>query len=116
VGLDVVERRAADAVLVTLVDIPMTKVSTVTAVIAAWMKSRPPIARPRCGSRHGHPVLFDRSVFGELRRASLNEGAKAVVHAHEADLVNVDVDDDGCATDVDTPEDYASLLKGYRDA
>jgi CTP:molybdopterin cytidylyltransferase MocA len=57
-------------------------------------------------------VLFDRSVFAELRSAPLDEGAKAVVHAHAADLVNVAVDDAGSVTDVDTPADYESLLRG----
>jgi molybdenum cofactor cytidylyltransferase len=112
VGLDVVESLAPEAALVTLVDIPMTKVSTVRSVVAAWTKARPPISRPQFGDRHGHPVLFDRSVFAELRRAPLTEGAKAVIHAHAPQVLNVDVDDEGCVADVDTPEDYARLLKG----
>ena len=111
VGLDHAEPGGADAVLVTLVDIPMVKVETVAYVIEAWQKHRPPIVRPAYGDRHGHPVLFDRSLYAELRRAPLDEGARAVVHAHEADLVNVAVDDEGCVIDVDTPDDYARLME-----
>jgi CTP:molybdopterin cytidylyltransferase MocA len=55
-------------------------------------------------------VLFDRSVFEELRRAPLDEGAKVVVHRHAAALANVEVDDRGCVTDIDTPADYERLL------
>ena len=33
----------------------------------------------------------------------LDAGAKSVVRAHEAEIVNVPVDDEGCVTDVDTP-------------
>ena len=110
VGLDAVQRPELDAVLVTLVDVPMVRPATVRAVIDAWRRERPPIARPAIGERHGHPVLFDRTVFDELRRAPLNEGAKAVVHAHAHELLNVAVDDEGCLIDIDTPEDYAALV------
>ena len=64
------------AVLMTLVDVPMLRVSTIAAVVDAWRRTHAPIVRPAMGKRHGHPVLFDRSTFDELRRAPLNEGAR----------------------------------------
>ena len=112
IGLDEAERVGAEAVLVTLVDIPMVAVATVDRVLGAWQEQRAPIVRPAFRGRHGHPVLFDRSVFPELRNAPLDEGARAVVHAHAEDIRNVDVDDEGCVTDVDTPEDYDKLIRG----
>ncbi len=115
-GLDAVEHLALDAVLMTPVDVPMVKEATVRTVIEAWRRSRPPIARPVIGDRHGHPVLFDRAVFDELRRAPLAEGAKAVVHGHARQLLNVEVDDEGCLTDVDTPDDYKALFNGERNS
>ncbi len=115
VGLEEAERAGADGVLVTLVDIPMVRVDTVERVIDAWRKRRVLIVRPAFGGRHGHPVLFDRAIFAELRGAPLDEGARAVVHAHAQDITNVDVDDEGCVTDVDTPGDYDKLIRG-RDA
>ncbi len=111
VGLDAALRPEIDAVLMTLVDVPMVSPSTVRAVVAAWRVSRPPIVRPAIGDRHGHPVLFDRAVFAELRRAPLDAGAKAVVHAHAHELFNVPVDDEGALTDIDTPGDYAALVQ-----
>jgi molybdenum cofactor cytidylyltransferase len=116
VGLDAVEHLRLDAVLMMPVDVPMVKESTVRAVIEAWRRERPPLARPVMGDRHGHPVLFDRALFDELRRAPLAEGAKAVVHGHERQLLNIEVDDEGCLTDVDTPADYEALLDGERNA
>ena len=59
-------------------------------------------------------MLFDRSVFDELRRAPLDVGAKAVVRAHAARVVNVAVDDEGCLIDVDTPVDYEAMLRRMR--
>ena len=59
-------------------------------------------------------MLFDRAVFDELRRAPLDAGAKAVVHAHKSEIVNVAVDDEGCLIDIDTPYDYAAFVERSR--
>jgi molybdenum cofactor cytidylyltransferase len=115
-GLDAVEHLALEALLMMPVDVPMVKASTVRTVIDAWRRGGPPLARPVMGDRHGHPVLFDRALFDELRRAPLAAGAKAVVHGHERQLLNIEVDDEGCLTDVDTPADYKALLDGERNA
>jgi molybdenum cofactor cytidylyltransferase len=115
VGMDAVVTRSTEGVLMTLVDVPLIRVSTVTAVIAAWHDARAPIVRPAIGDRHGHPVIFDRAVLDELRRAPIDAGAKSVVRAHEAEIVNVPVEDEGCLTDVDTPSDYEGMRRGRSD-
>jgi len=48
-------------------------------------------------------------VLDSLRGAPVDAGAKTVVRAHERDLLNVPVDDQGCLVDVDTPEEYGRL-------
>ena len=99
------------AALVTLVDLPLISASTVRAVLEAHDKSPgAPIVRPRRGNRHGHPAIFHRRLFGELRSADPSTGAKPVVRAHAAEEVNVDVADDGAFTDIDTPEDYERFI------
>jgi molybdenum cofactor cytidylyltransferase len=110
-GMDAVATRSAEGVMMTLVDVPLVRVSTVTAVIAAWRDGRAPIVRPAIGDRHGHPVIFDRAVLDELRRAPLEAGAKSVIRAHEHEILNVQVDDEGCVRDVDTPADYEAIRK-----
>ncbi len=64
--------------------------------------------------RHGHPVIFDRAVFADLRSADPNIGAKAVFATHRDRIVNVEVKDAGAFEDIDTPEDYERLLKALR--
>lgn len=112
VGLDAVAAPEVEGVLVALVDVPMVRSSTVRQVIDAWQTTHAPIVRPAIGTRHGHPVLFDRTLFDELRRAPADGGAKAVVHAHADRVVNVPVDDEGCLLDVDTPDDYEAVRRG----
>jgi len=110
-GLDAAMELGVEAVLVTLVDIPLVRASTIRNVIDEWTRSRAPIVRPAIGDRHGHPVLFDRSVFDALRHAPITEGARAVVHANADRIVNVQVDDEGCLLDVDTPADYDAAIR-----
>jgi len=109
VGLAVADRPGVDAVLVHLVDAPLVRPETARAVLEAFRRTRAPIVRPEVGGRHGHPVLFSRRVFDDLRRADPAIGAKAVVQAHAAEVCNVPVEDEGACLDVDTPEDYARL-------
>lgn len=106
-GLEAIERPGLEALLVTLVDVPFCEPSTVRAVIEAWRGRGRRIVRPAYGARHGHPVLFDRSLFAALRAAPLEEGAKHVIRANADHVENVPVEDEGCLVDVDTPEDYA---------
>jgi molybdenum cofactor cytidylyltransferase len=114
VGLGAVDGQKPDGLLITLVDVPMISPATVRTVIDVWQRTRAPIVRPSRGDRHGHPVIFDRSIFAELRDAPLDAGAKTVVRAHAAELINVPVEDEGCLTDVDTPQQYEALRRASR--
>jgi CTP:molybdopterin cytidylyltransferase MocA len=105
------EQLLLEAVLVTPVDVPLVQASTVAAVLAAWRRTRAPIVRPVNGDRHGHPVIFDRAIFDDLRSADPAIGAKAVFAAHRDRVLNVEVDDPGAFEDIDTPEDYRRLMK-----
>lgn len=110
VGLAAADRPGTEAVLVGLVDVPLVTPATVGAVVGAFRRSRGPIVRPVRGARHGHPVLFARQVFADLRGADPALGAKAVVRARITEIVDVPIDDDGAFDDVDTPEAYARLI------
>lgn len=105
-GLNAVEGPLLEAALVTLVDVPLVQPSTVAAVIAEWRRSGAPIVRPANGERHGHPVMFDRSVFDDLRAADPSVGAKAVFAKHRLHIVDVEVNDGGAFEDMDTREEY----------
>jgi len=113
-GLSLPPSAAVEAALVTLVDVPFVEAGTVRSVIREWRTSRAPIVRPASGDRHGHPVMFDRAVFGELRTTDPMIGAKAVVRAHADDIRNVEVDDAGAFLDMDTEEEYRDARRQLR--
>ncbi|HEU4885776.1 MAG TPA: nucleotidyltransferase family protein [Longimicrobium sp.] len=94
----------ARAAVVAPVDVPDVSGALVRALIEAHGRTGAPVALPARGGRHGHPVLFDRRVFGELMRPDLPQGARTVIHAHAAELAEVPVD--ALSPDLDTPEDY----------
>lgn len=114
VALEAVDRPGVRAVLVTLVDLPLVSVETVRAVLDAYRRSAASIVRPERGGKHGHPVIFDRCTFDDLRRADPLVGAKAVFAAYTPHILNVSVDDEGAFQDIDTPDDYRRLVGGSR--
>jgi CTP:molybdopterin cytidylyltransferase MocA len=109
-GLAAVDGPQLEAILVTLVDVPLVRPESVAAIVHAWRATRAPIVRPVDGERHGHPVVFDRAVFDDLRAADPSVGAKAVFAVHASQRVDVPITDDGAFVDVDTPEDYLRVL------
>ena len=108
-GMEAVVTPDTPALVVTLVDVPRLDPHTVRLVVAEWQRTQAAIVRPAIGDRHGHPVVFDRRLFAELRAAPADAGAKAVVRAHAHEILNVPVADEGCLVDVDTPQDYEAL-------
>lgn len=110
VGIDHAQSLRARGALVTPVDLPGLSASVVAELTRAASGSAA-VIRPTFGGRGGHPVYFDARVFGELRAADPTEGARAVVRAYPARVVEVEVDEAGVITDVDTLEDYQRLLR-----
>jgi CTP:molybdopterin cytidylyltransferase MocA len=108
-GLRAIDRPGVAAMLLTLVDVPLVNGATVRAVLDQYRRTHAPIVRPTSGSRHGHPVLIDRSVFDELRRADPAAGAKPVVRAHASAAGDIEIADEGAFTDFDTPHDLAKI-------
>ena len=111
-GLGVIDRPGGAAALVTLIDVPFVSAATVRAVIDCYRRTHAPVVRPTSGRRHGHPLLLDRSLFGELRAADPEAGAKPVVRAHASAAGDVAIADEGAFTDIDTPEEYAEAVSG----
>ena len=103
------------AVLVWPVDLPHVRVSTVERVIEAYRRDPGQVVVPTFAERRGHPVIWGSTLFAELleNTAATREGARAVLHDHEAQVVSVPVDDPAVIDQVNTPEDYERLVREW---
>jgi molybdenum cofactor cytidylyltransferase len=101
-----------DGLLVHLVDHPYINADLVNLMIERFYETKKLIVVPRYQNRRGHPVIFSRALFRELLAAPLDQGAKAVVHAHRDDTLEIDTNDEGAIIDIDTPEEYRHHVKG----
>jgi len=99
----------AAAVLVLPVDHPLIRSDTVRAILDAFARTGRPALRARFRGKPGHPALFARPLFDELR-GPLSDGAQEVLRRHADELLDVDVDDPGVLSDIDTPDDLRRHL------
>lgn len=103
----------AAAVAVALGDMPDLAAATVRALADALEGTARGIAVPTFGGRRGHPVLFRlpacRAPLLGLRG---DRGARDLLAANPADVIEVPVDDAGILLDVDTEADLARLRGG----
>lgn len=109
-GLRAIDRPGVNAMLMTLVDVPLVSTATVRAVLQRYRTTHAPVVRPVRGALHGHPVLVDRSLFDEIRSADPRRGVKPVIRAHVSAAGDVEVEDEGAFSDIDTPDEYTRLL------
>ncbi len=90
------------AALVCLGDMPMVGAEAMDTVMGAWC---PDAARlivvPVHGGERGNPVLWDRRYFAEMAGLSGDVGARGLLRAHAADVVEVEVGG-GVLVDFDT--------------
>lgn len=97
------------AVLVSLVDHPGVKASTLRALLDR--ASPASIVVPRRGDRRGHPVVFGRDVFSELLDTPDEKGARPVVRRDPDRVSEVLVEDEAVLLDIDTPEDLEEAAR-----
>jgi len=91
--------------LVHLGDHPAVRVETFRAMVESYYQTGKPIVIARHDGRRGHPVTFDRAIFGELLSAPEAEGARNVVNADASRVAYIDLNDPGINLDLDTPSD-----------
>lgn len=115
-GLRAIDEPKVQAMLMTLVDVPLISPSTVQAVVERYRATHAPVVRPVAdehgvrGAKHGHPVLIARTLFSQLAAADPAVGAKPIVRAHVTEAGSVEVDDAGAFLDIDTPADYERVF------
>ncbi len=112
-GLRELVNRGCNAALITLVDRPPIKRETLATLKAAFEASLAGgkwAVIPEYQGKHGHPILAGRDMIDAFLRAPDTSNARDIEHANQEAIEYIAVDDPFVSFNVDTPEQYASLL------
>ena len=103
-GIEFASNADWDAAVVLLGDMPFLSPETVDRLVAAYRAGAGPIVAPRYEGQRGNPVVFDRSLFGQLMDVSGDRGGRELVRDHP-ETVLLDTEDPGVRRDIDTTGD-----------
>ena len=101
----------ADAVIIALADMPDVTAAHYTALIHTYSPDTPICRAATADGTPGHPVLFDRRYFDELRAISGDQGAKDILKRHADQVVLVPTTGEGARIDLDTEADWGKYRK-----
>jgi molybdenum cofactor cytidylyltransferase len=116
VGLQDVLNRGRDAAMITLVDRPPVRIETLETLRSAFENAVDEgqwAVIPEYGERHGHPILIGRELIEIFLRAPATANARDLRQANERHVQYVAVEDPFVTMNVDTPQDYETLLSGH---
>jgi len=103
----------AGAAAILLGDQPGVSAARIDRVARAFFAAEAPAARPvfpEAGGAPGHPVFLARRLWPELERLGGDRGARELLAAHPAWLVEVP-EPGAPPPDVNTPSDYERLAR-----
>jgi molybdenum cofactor cytidylyltransferase len=104
-GILAVSETEARAAVVVLADMPFVTTAMIQTLLEKYRRSDAPLVISDYAGVNAPPMLYDRSLFGELAASEGQGCGKHVVkrHRHEAESASWPVE---ALTDLDAPEDY----------
>ncbi|MEP6594572.1 MAG: nucleotidyltransferase family protein [Ginsengibacter sp.] len=113
-GLKALLRTApsADCVIFMMCDQPFISVSLLKDLIAMQQATTKPIVASNYGNTIGPPALFCKSTFPEISELKGDIGARGIIQQHANEVATVYFP--AGSIDIDTAEDYESLLKNLK--
>ena len=111
VGLETILNLSSklDAIVLMLCDQPFVSTALINQLIATYHKTKQPIIASQYGEIVGVPALFERQFFPHLLELKGDRGARQIIQQSLSTVVPVTFP--AGAFDIDTPTDYARLLK-----
>jgi molybdenum cofactor cytidylyltransferase len=108
--------RDTEAAVIVAVDQPC-EAGVIRALMDRYATDRPRLLLPSVNRRRGHPTLFDRSLFPDLRTISEErEGLREVMVRYEADIRYVDVETELVRVNLNSPSDYEAAYARWGQA
>jgi len=107
-GADALARRG-DILMVAPADLPLLRPESVAELLRRMAVPDARLAVPVYEGKRGHPLAIAPALIPEILKLDPEVGLKQLRDRHEAELIEVPVDDPGVVLDVDTPADFERL-------
>ena len=104
-----------EGLVLLLGDQPGVKAEFIDSVLAEWRSSRPWASVTSYGGKLGHPFVFAREAFEDLRGLHGDKAVWKLIEAYPDRVQEIELDAE-LPPDVDTPEDYERALVYRRKA
>jgi molybdenum cofactor cytidylyltransferase len=96
------------AALIVLGDQPRLQRDIVQRIIEAYVPDR--LVIPSYQMKRGHPILIPRSLWPHVLSVPKDSTLRDVIRAHADRIDYVEAENDSVLKDIDTPEDYQTLI------
>ncbi|HEX3377101.1 MAG TPA: nucleotidyltransferase family protein [Candidatus Acidoferrales bacterium] len=103
-GIRSLEGIETDGIVLCPVDHPLVSARLVSELVDRFYEDKKQIVLPTYNGKRGHPVIFSRQLFSELLAAPAELGARTVVWAHSADVLEVPTDEEGVILNLNDPD------------
>ena len=103
-----------DAAMIFLGDQPLVPDEVIQTMIQQFIACKDEgvkIIRPLYNGQIGHPILFDSSLFDAFEALHGDEGGKTIIQQNTEYLKLIHFPNSDWGLDIDTPEEYSTLLR-----
>jgi molybdenum cofactor cytidylyltransferase len=109
-GINSLNVETCSGVLICPVDHPLVTSLVIKGLVRAFEDSKKHIVVPTYQGHRGHPIVLSKVLFQEINDAPAEIGLRNVVHAHEGDIREVAIEEQGVLINIDTPDDYQKYI------
>ena len=94
-------------------DCPLISNTTINDLNSIFVRDSPDFLVPFYEGKQGHPRYFSKKMVTNLVKLQPEGRFSNLFKNHKEKVLHVDVGDKHIAMDIDTPEDYSSILINY---
>ncbi len=111
IKIGVEKAHARSHYMICLGDMPMTSTKDYNLLINRFIANKyNDILQPIFKNKPGNPVLFPNSFRSKILELEYTEGCKPILKDHPSQVIQLEMPTDSIHLDIDTEEDYKSLL------
>ena len=110
-GIRSLKNVETDGIILCPVDHPLVSAALVSELVEKFYSKQKLIVLPTYHGRRGHPAIFSNALFTELLAAPANKGARAVVWAHAAGVLEVPTEEEGVILNINNPDMLRQVME-----